>query len=76
MWVTPIELEEKDEAKRSYKNEYEMNERYVLRKSNGMSLKEIINKIKEDKEYIFNFIKQPEIQHIINIFKSSYKLNN
>jgi RNA polymerase sigma factor (sigma-70 family) len=75
MRVISIELEEKDEAKRSYKYEYAMNERYFLRQSNVMSLEQIINKTKEDKEYIFNFIKQPEIQHIINILKSSYKFN-
>jgi RNA polymerase sigma factor (sigma-70 family) len=75
MKVVPIEKEEKDEQKRSYEYEYKMNARYILRKSDDMSLEEILNKIKEDKNFIFNFIKQPQIEKITNSIRSMWKFN-
>jgi RNA polymerase sigma factor (sigma-70 family) len=70
-------LIEKEESKRSYTYEYNLMQKYYLDKSEGMSLLDIIKKIQIDgeRDYIFNFIKLPQIEEIVRQIKRKFKFN-
>lgn len=58
-----------------YLREYYKMEQVYLDKSKNMSLYDILTNIKDDKSYIFNFIKHDEIKKIIRGIKNKFKFN-
>lgn len=60
---------------KTFEEELGTMEQYFLNKSIGLDLKEIIKYIGIDKDYIFNFIRHPEVEKLSKDIVKMYKFN-
>lgn len=59
----------------SYQDEYKTMQQTFLKQDKNLTLKEIIIKIKSNKDYIFTFINHNDIKEITRSIKKSYRFN-
>lgn len=73
--MTNKQKKKEKEEEINFDKEYNYMQQFFINKSIGMNLKEIIEKIQFDKDFIFNIIKYPKVEEISKNIVNMYKFN-